>query len=1669
MNDEYYIKFSDKTTPALVIAPNELNNDTTLTLFGRNTESWGAIFGENMLAILDNACNYYPPGWAKQVLPGQLWYSTKDNTLKLCTDSNPLTWTNIANADPIELSNVVTTTNLEQLTSDYILTTGNSVQMTGELILASVTKDTPFYYLATKAYVHNVSNKFLRRKKSTENLRLTGDVVKTIIRLPDAFNPITFSVDNCATKGYIDNLPNTISQSIQTSTATCSAGGTMLECKVVQTKLADNDIVNISGLLTFKAGYRKCVLTLPISYAGLYYCLISGGIRPIDPANDVSSDIIFNIRRQNEIVLRRTTSNINEEVYFIITGQYNSSVKTNVDENIVLGTSVAADTDYVTYNEITAVLDGNGLPLSEIKYEWYKSTDLVNEVANTAKYTPATAGNYVITATFVAGNDYTYTISSETIAVGLSANREGKVIINYRISDTKPYIPILTAEIQDADVPITPVSYQWLYKATKAGDFHVLPNQTNSLIKPTDAGFYSISVVYQDGTGANNTIGVDKVVPYELNPLSFDVPGDVVITGFNGINFPLTATLKDLNRVEPSSAPITYAWYKAGLMTAAVSTSQIYTPLSKGKYVCVITYTDAVSANQTATSNEFEVFLTPTNIPGAVTVSGGTFINTELSATLEDANRTVDSGIVTWQWYAVKDVTGARPMPILSATRSTYTPTAPGFYVAEATYNDAVHLGTNTEVAKSIPYEITVKYEGSAGVIKLTGKTQRYSEITATLTDPDTELSGFNWYWYFKDQDGEYQPQPGVGGPTSNPCTFTPDSIGAYRVSVTYNDAYHLDANTTSTQLDVDITQLDHDGVILVANTIADPVAGSTALISALVSDTLVAAIQDVDQVDTTKPIKYYWYKDDVQTSPLVSSDTFKPTAAGIYYVKCTYTDKVGNHQVIQQVKVGDVTTELVIGQELEGGYYGGDFYDNGLIFHIIVAPKSTEKTGVPINDLYVDTGVSTSIEGSTLTSSINYDDWAIPSLYEALVLYEKLKPTTTQNYKGNTLQSVNDPDVPLFDNVYLPQINPYAVPPRWESYDVDGGPSQTSVSQFRVGGTECFTTGQGAYLTTSGFVYFDNGMVATGTSNSVNQACIRRVRRIPKNAVIVNGVYEVNNTVYSSIVGMGQDISTLQIAYEWSKASTGGSYISVSKSSDYTPPDAGEYRVTAQYTNAKGSVVKLANTFTVLAPNDYHGGGAYLGQFFDNNMTYRLIRSIDTAALTTSWISNVSQTGSDRYGPVYFWNQPITVNYTYGYINTYLQSKYPKLNAATKCVRNNKISTFKDWYLPTNSEIFFAQALSDDTSKGNLKLSDLYKATGNWNMYYSQTGVIGASSKTDPTIQNVFNNNSQTVTDVTSATVGFSATANFKYAIKYATVGCDVAGNTWYFDSRPAKNYIPQEDAAYNTAISNYKIPYHMVIRQERRGHGIFGGHYHVDVKVLAPDWEKINVAMEKIEKAHAAWMAKQPDITSTTGTGPTWSRYPWWTASTPFYPFRREIIYNTIGYIREPQPAISTYGILLDGGYNVQDDIDGHRIVVSLSTIGKKLFPVGRRSADVATDKASAVTFCESLSIVANGSSYSDWRLPTTQEMIAIVGKSIDYAITSAAWQPGGLAAVESPAIYWVSDSDTPLLFATDAQIVGTFAAGDVISTANTLVRVIKTFDYKSNPYPAYARAVR
>jgi hypothetical protein len=1726
MNDEYYIRFSDKQKQILVIPAGDTNNDTSLTLFGRGTVDWGGMFTQNMLSLLENFCNYYPPGYANQILPGQLWYSTKTDTLKLCTNSNPLTWTDVANADPVILTNVVTTLNFSTLMKDHIPLRGSNTRLTGELILASVTKGTPFYQLATKQYVHNLAKKF-NKFSAGENAKIAGDKILSTIHLPDMFDDI----NNCATKGYIDNIAK-MTQSNVATTVTANGGGVVTDAMVTRTRLTGGSyFITITGTLTFKTPHKKCTLTLPSSYSGLYYCLISGGIRPIDPAHDVTNDITFTVISQNKIALMRTTTTFDETVFFTINGLCNDSIKTTIDESITLTVDSAP---YTTYKQLSAALHTNGLPLSEVRYEWYDLKDTVNEVSVGPQFTANRPGDYIVTATFLDGTDNTHTLASNTINIASSVDRAGKVDIRYKLTETKPYLPVLTADIQDADMPITPVSYQWLFDPTSATSITPMSNATNDVLMPNEYGFYQVNAVYNDGQGKVNAV---KSPPFELKALDFDVPGDVKVSGFNGIKFVQTATLTDLNRTDPAY-PITYNWYKVSNLKTPAGTGETFTPKTVGKYRVVVNYTDSISDNQTATSNDFEIFLTPSNIAGVVTITGSNILGGALTASLVDGNISDPNAVIAWQWYKV-DIDGTNAEIITSATRSTFTPTKDqgvGYYMARATYNDDVHVGAKKEVADSAPFEMKLSPD-NLGKITLTGKKQINSTIIATLNDSD-EPKNIEWFW--TNPDNDIDP---AGASTSTVSTYMPTVAGAYNVRVEYTDKYNLDVTNKAAAeiLNVTITETNNDGLLeiyhegtnvllFVDSSYVDPNGGSAKLYYTTTGQKLTALIKDIDVPLTS--IAYTW------TDPAgksTASSIILADAPGMYTCTCTYTDTIPSGSTTQQisesvtqlVRVGDIVGQPSIGDAFSDGFYAGDIYNNGVIYQLVVAPASTQILNVANENLFVDVSSTTSLEDAG-----THTCWGIPTQYEALVMYENLKPTNAANdtgYDSNNANS-NNINAARFDNERPPQINPYSVPPRWESYDTDltGRPQQTKVARFKEFGNQ--STGEdqsfkatGAYLTKTNYVSFGNGKI-TATAESVN---IRYVRRVVKPAVTISGILETQSTLYAVLIGI--PFTTVQ--YDWYEVDTtknGAKTVKQQNSDEFnTPNTRAVYSVTATYSyldemGVTKQAVLDSTPVTVIAPGDMYGGGAYIGQLVDNGMVYRLIRAtetdrtsnnvtVKTPKFSSPWITSDDITklkAKDEFPtPLYVWEQPTVLNYTYGYLTTYLQSKYPKLAAAQKiCAANLKASKdktgktgYSDWYLPTAWEISFARIQANSASTANQPLDALHKAYQQFNMFYSV--------QSDSNLKKV---------DVTQAWNAATESTNFKYNVRYDAVGVDIAGNGWYFDTKAATAYVNQTDPAYLSAITNFKDRYKTVMRQTRI-HVEDGSAVVYRMKATKVyDAAATQKALDAINKAHAAWQAAQPDANNIT----TFKRYDWGGTSTTWWPFRREIIYNTLGMpITVPTEFTNGFGQLRSGGYNIlawneklfgaslsyiQKYLAGYStynasktavLVSALRSIGQKEFTTRTSTLTAATlfstHLTEAVSFGASLSTVINTVTYDDWRLPSKNEMVEMVAASASNELVSDSWQRGGLAAIDAPAIYWVIDNAgtvdpsnmygsaanvKPYAFVTQQQLQGQFItlglpAAEPIKIGATNVHAIPltAIEYKASNLPIYARVVR
>ena len=80
----YTINRSNGTVVATVV-DGTLNTETTLQLIGKNYESYGEAFNENLIKLLENSSNTTSP---TNPITGQLWYDSSNNNLTVYNGSN---------------------------------------------------------------------------------------------------------------------------------------------------------------------------------------------------------------------------------------------------------------------------------------------------------------------------------------------------------------------------------------------------------------------------------------------------------------------------------------------------------------------------------------------------------------------------------------------------------------------------------------------------------------------------------------------------------------------------------------------------------------------------------------------------------------------------------------------------------------------------------------------------------------------------------------------------------------------------------------------------------------------------------------------------------------------------------------------------------------------------------------------------------------------------------------------------------------------------------------------------------------------------------------------------------------------------------------------------------------------------------------------------------------------------------------------------------------------------------------------------------------------------------------------------------------------------------------------------------------------------------------------
>ena len=205
------------------------------------------------------------------------------------------------------------------------------------------------------------------------------------------------------------------------------------------------------------------------------------------------------------------------------------------------------------------------------------------------------------------------------------------------------------------------------------------------------------------------------------------------------------------------------------------------------------------------------------------------------------------------------------------------------------------------------------------------------------------------------------------------------------------------------------------------------------------------------------------------------------------------------------------------IGQAYGGGYYAGKIVQGGTTYYLVVAPKASgesSKQWKPANDAG-PTATQTLNNGPAASSSMNsaeypaaqfceglsiggYTDWYMPARDELELCYRNLKPTTDANNTG--ARSKSSYTYPEGDDVSgdTMGINRNSSPTG--SAYTSSVPGQTSVTDFKSGGTEAFYANyywsSSEYSSTGAWSQgFNDGFQFTNSKD--NAPYVRAVRRV--------------------------------------------------------------------------------------------------------------------------------------------------------------------------------------------------------------------------------------------------------------------------------------------------------------------------------------------------------------------------------------------------------------------------------------------------------------------------------------------------------------------------------------------------------------------------------------------
>ncbi len=344
----------------------------------------------------------------------------------------------------------------------------------------------------------------------------------------------------------------------------------------------------------------------------------------------------------------------------------------------------------------------------------------------------------------------------------------------------------------------------WSLQGDDADDFDIMGGTLTFMRAPdyedpADAdmnNIYSVIVKANDGASeATKTVTVRVENEEEKGMVELSSLTPVV-------DVELTATLTD---PDGSITGETWQWSRSstmnGVFTQIPSANMAsYTPKAAddSDYLMVeVTYTDGHGTGKDSEMATTGMVTTVPDQPGTLNLSSMTpVVGTELTATLTDPDGDVTGE--TWMWYKSMDSTfmDGTEMEIAGATMASYTPMAAdeGYYLmVKVMYTDG-HGAGKEQMATTTGMVTTV--QDRPGTVTLSSMTPVVDAmLTATLTDPDGDVTGETWMWYksmdMTFMDGTETPISGANMASYTPMTA--DENYYLLAKVMYTDGHGSD------------------------------------------------------------------------------------------------------------------------------------------------------------------------------------------------------------------------------------------------------------------------------------------------------------------------------------------------------------------------------------------------------------------------------------------------------------------------------------------------------------------------------------------------------------------------------------------------------------------------------------------------------------------------------------------------------------------------------------------------------------------------------------------------------------------------------------------------------------------------------------------------------------